>query len=200
MHVSSHPLRGSCCIWLSCKWQLFHGRPSRPVSFQADRRPYVPRPHVGSFPVGSAGTPPPLPHCRRRRPPPSLQMSWPSLASASCSPGCCLPLDWEWLLLGEEGVHWGRRFALSEPPVGRRLLQLHNAPLCLPPCHIAPCSIAALRLSTYSQLEYITAAMLARHVKAGGARVLQVRAHAAERCHTCCCAGGHSCQAESSAA
>lgn len=52
------------------KWQPFHGRPSRPISLQADRRPYAPLPHVGSFPVGSAGTPPPLPHCRR---PPSLQ-------------------------------------------------------------------------------------------------------------------------------
>jgi hypothetical protein len=34
--------------------------------------------------------------------------------------------------------------------------------------------VAGLRLYTYSQLEYITAAMLARHVKPGGARVLQV--------------------------
>lgn len=31
-----------------------------------------------------------------------------------------------------------------------------------------------LRIGTYSQVEYVTAAMLARHVKPGGARVLQV--------------------------
>lgn len=39
---------------------------------------------------------------------------------------------------------------------------------------LSACRVAGLRLYTYSQLEYITAAMLARHVKPGGARVLQV--------------------------
>lgn len=35
-------------------------------------------------------------------------------------------------------------------------------------------SVAGLRFWAYSQIEYITAAMLARHIKAGGARVLQL--------------------------
>lgn len=36
------------------------------------------------------------------------------------------------------------------------------------------CRAVALKVSTYSQLEYIVAAMLTRHVKAGGARVVQL--------------------------
>ncbi|EFN53520.1 expressed protein [Chlorella variabilis] len=39
---------------------------------------------------------------------------------------------------------------------------------------LALAGVAALRVSGYSQLEYITAAMLARHVRSGGARVLQL--------------------------
>ncbi|KAL4459195.1 hypothetical protein ABPG75_014074 [Micractinium tetrahymenae] len=39
---------------------------------------------------------------------------------------------------------------------------------------VALAGLAALRLSAYSQLEYVTAAMLARHVRPGGARVLQL--------------------------
>ena len=48
--------------------------------------------------------------------------------------------------------------------------------------------MAALRFTAYSQLEYITAAMLARHVKPGGARVLQVPALSVLCCAVLCCA------------
>ncbi|PSC74024.1 phosphatidylethanolamine N-methyltransferase [Micractinium conductrix] len=39
---------------------------------------------------------------------------------------------------------------------------------------IALAGLVGLRIGTYSQVEYVTAAMLARHVKPGGARVLQL--------------------------
>lgn len=52
------------------------------------------------------------------------------------------------------------------------LFSFLSGPACLP--IVATHSLAALRLSAYSQLEYVTAAMLARHVRPGGARVLQV--------------------------
>ncbi|KAI3423425.1 hypothetical protein D9Q98_010641 [Chlorella vulgaris] len=39
---------------------------------------------------------------------------------------------------------------------------------------VALAGVAALRLNGYSRLEYVTAAMLSRHVKRGGARVLQL--------------------------
>lgn len=53
----------------------------------------------------------------------------------------------------------------------------HHTHTCTPLrslSRVAARSLAALRLSAYSQLEYVTAAMLARHVRPGGARVLQV--------------------------
>lgn len=55
--------------------------------------------------------------------------------------------------------------------------------------------MAGLRLYTYSQLEYITAAMLARHVKPGGARVLQVRRMAASLAVQRQTGGGPTCRA-----
>lgn len=68
-------------------WQLFHGRPTRPVHLLKGRRRPSVRILPGNRPNGGAGASP--------------LKRWRCLASASCSPGCYLPRGWAWLPQGE---------------------------------------------------------------------------------------------------
>jgi hypothetical protein len=88
-----------------------------------------------------------------------------------CSPGCCPPQDWAWCWRGESLRCLCKDRQRGLPRHAK--LQAQNA-ACPWSARGCLCRVAALRFTSYSQLEYITAAMLARHVKPGGARVLQV--------------------------
>ena len=102
-----------------------------------------------------------------------------------CSPGRYPPQDWALCWRGESLC------CTPGPPAWAanacQTLQLKTLP-CPWSARGCLCRVAALRFTAYSQLEYITAAMLARHVKPGGARVLQVPALSVLCCAVLCCA------------
>ena len=82
----------------------------------------------------------------------------------------CRSSAWGWRLQGESTRCTGPCSCLHTGVCCKCGTSNTRPPLSPP----HPCSTAALRASTYTQLEYITASMLSRHVRAGGARVVQL--------------------------